>query len=68
MSCAICNYQGRIDGATDQHDEFVCIDCWTDGKATNECRIATKAALIPGHDYSTMDTQKYLDGFNRKNK
>jgi hypothetical protein len=67
MKCVLCG-QKNVDGAIDQFGDFVCVDCFALGEAQYAGREAKILAPVPGYDYSSLNHQKILDAYNRKNK
>jgi hypothetical protein len=67
MKCVLCG-QENVDGAIDQFGDFVCVDCWALGEAQYVGCKAKILAPVPGYDYSSLNHQKILDAYNRKNK
>lgn len=67
MRCELCG-QRDVDGAIDNTGSFVCIDCWADGSAQCEGRIAEVATpvqgIIPTY-YSSHMHQAFVDRCNR---
>jgi hypothetical protein len=44
------------------------VDCWALGEAQYAGCKAKILAPVPGYDYSSLNHQKILDAYNRKNK
>jgi len=63
MGCVICG-QKNVDGAIDQHGDFVCVDCFATGEASMAGRKAEVLAPVPGYDYSGLNHRKILDAYN----
>ena len=68
MKCAICG-QANVDGAIDQAGEYICVDCWADGSAYYEGRMAHTFLPAPSPfmvDYPHHVAQNFLDACNQR--
>lgn len=66
MGCVICG-QSNVDGAMDNFGDYVCVDCWANGEAAFEGRVAE--AFVPAQvsyhvDYPVDMQQRFLDACN----
>ena len=66
MRCCVLCGQRNVDGAIDQFDDFVCVDCFAEGEAQFHGRKAKVLAPVPGYDYSGIDHNKTLNAWNKK--
>jgi hypothetical protein len=65
--CVICG-QKNVDGAVDNNGDYVFADCWADGSAGFEGRVAKSAvpADVPyGVNYPPESFKRFLDACNK---
>ena len=63
MKCIMCD-QRNVDGAIDQHGDFVCVDCFAEGNAKFSGRKVRVLSPVPGYDYSRIDYAKTIKAWN----
>lgn len=64
MKCTLYN-QKNVDGAINQFEDFICVDCFFTGEAKFSGRKAKVLSPVPGYDYSNIDFKKTKDAYNK---
>lgn len=68
MSCVICG-QKNVDGAIDMLGDEICVDCWADGSAKIEGRVAKSfvGAIVPySVNYPIEMQNRFINACNGK--
>ena len=67
MICILCGSRD-YDGAFDDHDDFICVDCWATGEAVGHiAKMASPAPFAFPVKYPAETLNRFVNACNKAN-